>query len=67
MAKVKSAERTFRLVKLIASHREGMSFSQLQASLAIPCSSAHNLIQEFLDNDYLFYMPDKKYCARKEG
>lgn len=64
MAKVKSAERTFRLVELIASHREGLSFTQLQASLAIPRSSAHSLIQEFLDNDYLLYVPDnKKYYA----
>lgn len=64
MAKVKSAERTFRLVELIASHREGLSFTQLQASLAIPRSSAHSLIQEFLDNDYLLHVPDnKKYYA----
>ncbi|WP_041866535.1 helix-turn-helix domain-containing protein [Sodalis glossinidius] len=56
MAKVKSAERTFRLVELIASHREGLTFSQLQASLVIPRSSAHSLIQEFLDNDYLLYV-----------
>lgn len=64
MAKVKSAERTFRLVELIASHREGLTFSQLQASLAIPRSSAHSLIQEFLDNDYLLYVADnKKYYA----
>ncbi|CAJ0996433.1 HTH-type transcriptional regulator XynR [Sodalis praecaptivus] len=64
MAKVKSAERTFRLVELIASHHEGLSFTQLLASLAIPRSSAHSLIQEFLDNDYLLYVPDnKKYYA----
>lgn len=64
MAKVKSAERAFRLLELIASHREGLSFTQLQTSLDIPRSSTHSLIQEFLDNDYLLYMADtKKYYA----
>ena len=60
MAKVKSAERSFRLLELIASHREGLSFTDLQTSLDIPRSSAHSLIQEFLDNDYLLYMPDTR-------
>lgn len=64
MAKVKSAERTLRLIELISRYREGLSFSQLHASLDIPRSSAHGLIQEFLDNDYLFYETEsKKYYA----
>ncbi|TCV94277.1 IclR family transcriptional regulator [Biostraticola tofi] len=64
MAKVKSAERTFRLIELVAGNRHGLTFSQMQASLEIPRSSAHSLIQEFLDNDYLIYLPDnRKYYA----
>lgn len=64
MAKVKSAERTFRLLELIAGNQEGLNFSQIQTILDIPRSSAHSLIQEFLDNDYLLYIPEsRKYYA----
>lgn len=64
MAKVKSAERTFRLLELVASNQEGLNFSQIQAILDIPRSSAHSLIQEFLDNDYLIYIAEsRKYFA----
>ncbi|WP_413735934.1 IclR family transcriptional regulator [Sodalis sp. RH21] len=64
MPKVKSAERTFRLLELIANKRDGLSFSDMQSTLDIPRSSAHSLIQEFLDNDYLLYnSANKKYYA----
>lgn len=64
MPKVKSAERTFRLLELVANKRDGLSFSEMHALMDIPRSSAHSLIQEFLDNDYLLYhAANKKYYA----
>lgn len=39
-------------------------FSDMQSMLDSPRSSAHSLIQEFLDNDYLLYHSgNKKYYA----
>lgn len=64
MGKVKSAERTLRFLELLATKRNGISFTDIQSELDIPKSSAHNLIQEFLDSNYLIYNKStKKYYA----
>lgn len=55
MAIVKSAERTLRCLELVAHHRNGILFTEIQDGLAIPKSSAHNLIQELLSNGYLLF------------
>lgn len=67
MAKVKSAERTFRLLELAAKRRNGLTFTEIQSELDIPKSSTHSLIQEFLDSGYLLYDTEtKKYHAGME-
>lgn len=64
MAKIKSAERTLRLLELIANHYSGLSFTEIQNGLNIPKSSTYSLIQELLDEHYLLYnAQSKKYYA----
>lgn len=64
MPKVKSAERTFRFLELISNNRYGVTFTDIQNQLNIPKSSAFNLVQEFLENDYIVYNEySKKYSA----
>lgn len=55
MAKVKSAERTLRLLELIASSKNGLTYTEIKENLNIPKSSTFNLIEEFMDNNYLIY------------
>lgn len=59
-AKVKSAQRTLRLLELLAQNRNGITFTEIQESLNIPKSSTFNLIQELLDNNYIIYNDQKK-------
>ena len=62
MTRVKSAERTFRLLEVISSHRGGLTFTEIQEILAMPRSSTHSLIKEAIANDYLLYSSSfKKY------
>ena len=62
MARVKSAERTFRLLEIIASHSGGLTFTEIQELLAMPRSSTHSLIKEAIENDYLLFSSSfKKY------
>ena len=65
MAKVKSAERTLRLLEAISHHSKGLSFSDIQQILNTPKSSTFSLIQEKLvENDYLSFNDNaKKYVA----
>ncbi|MBO0455161.1 IclR family transcriptional regulator [Enterococcus hulanensis] len=64
MAKVKSAERTLRLLEAIAHHSKGLSFSDIQQILNTPKSSTFSLIQELVENDYLSFNDNvKKYVA----
>lgn len=64
MAKVKSAERTLRLLEAISRHSKGLSFSGIQQILNTPKSSTFSLIQELVENDYLSFNENaKKYIA----
>ena len=64
MAKVKSAERTLRLLEAISHHSKGLSFSDIQQILNTPKSSTFSLIQELVENDYLSFNDNaKKYVA----
>ena len=64
MPKVKSAERTLRLLEAIAHHSKGLSFSDIQQILNTPKSSTFSLIQELVENDYLSFNDNaKKYVA----
>lgn len=58
--KVKSAQRTLRLLELLAKNRSGISFTDIQEFLDIPKSSAHSLIQELIENGYLVANTGKK-------
>jgi len=59
-AKVKSAQRTLRLLELLANNRRGLSFTEIQEHLEIPKSSTHSLIQELIDNNYLIFNNQRK-------
>lgn len=64
MAKVKSAERTLRLLEAISQHPKGLSFSDIQQILNTPKSSTFSLIQELVENDYLSFNENvKRYVA----
>ncbi|MFV0381613.1 MAG: IclR family transcriptional regulator [Breznakia sp.] len=64
MAKVKSAERTLRLLEAIAHHSKGLSFSEIQKILSTAKSSTFSLIQELVENDYVSFNENtKKYVA----
>lgn len=64
---VKSAERTLRFLEIIAHNRNGLTFTDIMSMLALPKSSAHNLIQEMLDNSYLVYnQATNRYYAGSE-
>ncbi|MDR1774324.1 MAG: IclR family transcriptional regulator [Clostridioides sp.] len=59
-SKVKSAGRALRFLELLAKNRNGISFTEIKESMDIPKSSAHSLIQEFIDNKYIIYNDEKK-------
>lgn len=64
---VKSAERTLRFLEIIAHNRNGLTFTNIMSMLGLPKSSAHSLIQEMLDNDYLIYnQASNRYFAGSE-
>lgn len=66
MAKVKSAERTLKLIEAISRNTSGLTYSEIRTILEAPKSSTFNLIQELVENDYLSYSEhSRKYVPGK--
>ena len=61
--RINSIGKSLKIIDLLSRHPEGQSLNDIAGELGLPKSTAHNIIQSFIPEEYIFQDPETKKYA----